>query len=316
MRIAVNTRWLLLNKLEGIGTFTHELMQRITQNHPEVQFDFYFDRPFDSHYIYGENVKGYRLLPPARHPYLWYVWYEMSIKRKLAKTKPDLFFSPDGFIPTSTKTKTLNTLHDLNFEHYPEWIPNFAIGYYKKYFPLCAKKANHLVTVSEFSKRDIVSTYKIEPDKIDVVYNAAEPQSAIEDLTVNQFKKDRLNEAPYFIFIGALNPRKNLQRIFPAFDRLDSDYKLLVVGEKMHWDLEIAAAFDKMKRKDQVIFSGRLEKQTLNLLLAGADGLIFPSLFEGFGIPIIEAFNAGTAVITSDITSMPEIAEDAALLVN
>jgi glycosyltransferase involved in cell wall biosynthesis len=84
----------------------------------------------------------------------------------------------------------------------------------------------------------------------------------------------------------------------------------------MHWDLEIAAAFDKMERKDQVIFSGRLEKQTLNLLLAGADGLIFPSLFEGFGIPIIEAFNAGTAVITSDITSMPEIAEDAALLVN
>ena len=317
MKIAVNTRWLIHNRLEGIGNFSHNLLSRLVKNHPEVEFDFYFDRPFHPSFIYGENVTGHHLLPPARHPYLWYVWYEFSLKRKLNQTNPDLFFSPDGFIPTSVKTKTLNTIHDLNFEHHPQWIPDFAIGYYKKYFPLCAEKATRLITVSEFSKKDIVKTYGVSESKIDVVYNSA--SSSFTKKPENEtlaFKQKLTNKKPYFIFVGALNPRKNLQNIFPAFDKLESSHKLVVVGEKMHWDAEIESAFNTMQKKEEVVFTGRLSSKDLNIALSGATALVFPSLFEGFGIPIIEAYKAETAVITANNSSMPEVAGDAALLVN
>ena len=316
MRIAINTRWLLHNKLAGIGNFSHNLLSRIVINHPEVQFDFYFDRAFHPSFIYADNVKAHILFPPARHPYLWYIWYEFSLKQKLNRTKPDLFFSPDGFIPTSGNIKTLNTIHDLNFEHHPEWIPNFAIGYYKKYFPLCAEKATHLVTVSEYSKQDISTQYNIESNKIDVVYNGVEDFIISDSPNLKNLKTKLLGNSPYFIFIGAINPRKNLQNIFPAFDKLNGNHKLLVVGDKMHWNTEIEIAFNYMHNKDKVVFSGRLEKEALHYLLAKADALIFPSLFEGFGIPIIEAFKANTAVITANNTSMPEVAGDAALLVD
>ena len=317
MKIAVNTRWLLHNRLEGIGNFSHNLLSRLVKNHPEIEFDFYFDRPFHSSFIYSENVTGYNLMPPARHPYLWYVWYEISLKRKLKKTKPDLFFSPDGFIPTSGKTKTLNAIHDLNFEHHPEWVPQNVLKYYKKHFPLSAEKATRLITVSEYSKTDIVNTYCIAESKIDVVYNSAASDFCKKsDSDILEFKTKHTDGQPYFIFVGALNPRKNLQNIFPAFDRLESTHKFVVVGEKMHWDGGIEMAYNKMHKKDSVIFTGRLNGEDLNIALSGATALVFPSLFEGFGIPIIEAFKAETAVITANNSSLPEVAGDAALFVN
>jgi len=317
MKIAVNTRWLLHKKLEGIGNFSHNLLSRLVKNHPEVSFDFYFDRPFHDSFIYANNVSGFRLMPPARHPYLWYVWYEYSLKRRLNQTKPDLFFSPDGFIPTNGKTKTLNTIHDLNFEHNPEWVPNTVANYYKKFFPLCAEKASHLITVSEFSKKDIVNTYGIDENKIDVVYNSTSSDFKKKSETkISDFKTKYTEGKPYFIFVGALNPRKNLQNIFPAFDRLESDHKFLIVGNKMHWDSTIENAYNKMQKKDAVVFSGRLSTEDLNTALSGATSMIFPSLFEGFGIPILEAFKSQTAVITANNSSLPEIAGDAALFVN
>ena len=313
MRIAVNTRWLLHNKLEGMGNYTHHLLKRLVQNHPEVQFDFYFDRTPHQSFIYGPNVTAHNLIPPARHPYLWYVWNEISVKRKLHKQKPDLYFSPDGFIPTSGKTKTLNTIHDLNFEHHPEWVPTRVRNYYLKYFPLCANKATHLTTVSEFSKQDLIETYNIDPSKIDVIGNAAED---FEISDHNKLQETLVGDQPYFIFIGALNPRKNLQNIFPAFDQLENGYKLLVVGDKMHWSTEIEQAYNGIKNKEQVVFSGRLERTELQFLLSKAEALVFPSLFEGFGIPILEAFKAKTPVITAQNSSMPEVAGDAAILVD
>ncbi len=317
MKIAVNTRWLLQNKLEGIGNFSHNLLSRLVKNQPEVEFDFYFDRPFHASFLYGKNVNGIRLMPPARHPYLWYIWYEYSLKRKLNQTKPDLFFSPDGFIPTTGKTKTLNTIHDLNFEHNPDWVPSNVAKYYKKFFPLCTKVATRLITVSEFSKKDVENTYGIADDKIDVVYNSASSTFIKKsDDEISNFKAQYTQGQPYFIFLGALNPRKNLQNIFPAFDKLNSDHKLVVVGEKMHWDLEIEQAYKNMANQDAVVFTGRLASADLNTALSGATALVFPSLFEGFGIPIIEAFRAETAVITANNSSMPEVAGDAAILVN
>ena len=124
------------------------------------------------------------------------------------------------------------------------------------------------------------------------------------------------NGSHFLVFVGSLNPRKNLKRIFQAFDKLTDETKLVIVGEKMSWDEEVELAYSGLSRKEKVVFTGRLEGEDLNSVLSASIALVFPSLFEGFGIPILEAYQAGTAVITATNSSMPEIAGDGAILVD
>ncbi|HAD33931.1 MAG TPA: glycosyltransferase family 1 protein, partial [Chitinophagaceae bacterium] len=123
MKIAVNARFLLKGKLEGIGWFTHEIIRRVVNMHPEHQFIFFFDRPFDSSFLYAKNVEAVILNPPARHPFLWWIWFEWAIPRALKKYQADMFISTDGFLSLRTQTPTLLVMHDLAFEHFPEHLP-------------------------------------------------------------------------------------------------------------------------------------------------------------------------------------------------
>jgi len=321
LKIAVNTRLLIKNKLEGIGWFTYENLSRITQQHSEHQFYFIFDRPHDESFIFSDNITPIEVFPQARHPFLYYLWFEQSIPRALKKINPDLFFSPDGYLSLRTPYKSMNVFHDLNFEHYPADLPFFERKYYRHFFPKYAQKAARIATVSEYSKSDIVKQYGVSPDKIDVVYNGANETFA--PLTGDQKKAvraERTEGSPYFVYVGALNPRKNLVNLFKAFDAFKSadqkGIKLLVVGEKMYWSDQIAKAYEQMKYKQEVIFSGRLKLPELREAVGAAIALTYVSYFEGFGIPIVEAFNAETPVITSNVTSMPEVAGDAALLID
>ena len=150
LKIAVNTRLLIKNKLEGIGWFSYETLKRITRAHPEHQFYFLFDRPFDESFVFGSNVTPIVIRPQARHPILFYLWFEKSIPRALKKINPDLFMSTDGYLSLSTTTPSLPVIHDLNFEHYPEQLPFLVRKYYKHYFPRFARKAARIATVSEF----------------------------------------------------------------------------------------------------------------------------------------------------------------------
>src|SRR5690606_7224010 len=117
MRIAVNTRLLLKGKLEGIGWFTYQTLERIVKQHPEHEFIFFFDRPYDRSFVFASNVTPVVLSPQARHPVLFYLWFELGIPRLLRKYKADLFLSPDGFSSLSTKVPTCLVIHDLAFEH-------------------------------------------------------------------------------------------------------------------------------------------------------------------------------------------------------
>ncbi len=321
MKIAVNTRLLLKDKLEGIGWFTYESLKRITQQHKEHDFIFIFDRPFHHDFIFGDNVTPVVIGPPARHPILYYIWFNYSLPKVLKKYKVDLFLSPDGYIPLVTKVKTLAVIHDLNFEHYPKDIPRFNRNYYKKNFPIFAKVASRIATVSNFSKQDIVEQYKVDENKIDVVYNGASEnfiplKPAIQKLVREKYTGGK----PYFLFIGALNPRKNLVNLLKAFDLFKkkdrSGTQLLIVGEKMFNTSEIFDTYDNLEFKADVIFSGRLNGIEIFRAMAAALALTYVSYFEGFGIPIVEAFYAETPVITSNITSTPEVAGDAAILVD
>ena len=319
LKIVVNTRLLIHNKLEGIGWFSYETLRRITLSHPEVDFYFLFDRQPDASFIFASNVHPVVIGPPARHPLLFIIWFEWSVWRVLKKIKPDLFLSPDGYLSLRTKTPSLAVIHDLNFEHFPEDLPLAPRLHYRWFFPRYARKAKRIATVSNFSKNDIVALYGVDADKVDVVYNGVNEKFtplAAADIEITRLQY--ADGSPYFLFVGSLHPRKNLARLFAAYDlfcqNTDLSVKLVVVGEKKWWTEPIREAFEGMKFKDEVIFCGRLDAEALHRVIASALALTYMSYFEGFGIPILEAFRCGVPVITSNVTSMPEVAADAALL--
>lgn len=321
MKIAINTRLLIKGKLEGIGWFTYENLKRITRQHPEHGFYFLFDRHFHKEFVFAENVKPMVVHPQARHPLLYYLWFEHAIPRVLDKIGADLFFSPDGYLSLNSKIPSINVFHDLNFEHYPKDLPYFERKFYRHFFPEYARKAVRIATVSEYSKKDIVNLYGVDKNKIDVVYNGANESFKPVGDEIKQATKLRYSYgAPYFLFVGSLHPRKNLARLFPAFDQFKSadaqGVKLLIVGEKKWWTEAIEKAYEQMDYKADVIFTGRLDVDQLHNVIASALAITYVSYFEGFGIPILEAFYCNTPVITSNVTSMPEVAGDAALLVD
>lgn len=321
LEIVVNTRLLLKNKLEGIGWFSYETLKRITTNHPDDHFIFLFDRNFDEDFIFSDNITPVILAPQARHPFLFYWWFEFSVADFLNQYQPDLFLSPDGYLSLKSNVKQLAVIHDLNFEHYPKDVPFLVRTYYKHFFPKFARKATRIASVSEFSKNDIAKQYQIDPSLIDVVYNGCnELYKPINESIQQQTKKKFSHTCDYFLFIGALQPRKNISRLLQAFDTfkstLSSDVKLVIVGEKYYWTRDIKRTYINMKFQNDVIFTGRLETEELKNVIGSALAMTYLPYFEGFGIPILEAMNCDVPVITSNVSSMPEIAKDAALLVD
>lgn len=321
MKIAVNTRLLLKDKLEGIGWFTFENLKRITVNHPEHEFYFLFDRKFSDEFIFSKNVHPIIVSPPSRHPLLWIAWFEYSIPKILKKLGIDLFVSPDGYLSLRTEVPQLAVIHDINFYHRPKDLPLSSRLYYQYYFPKFAKKAKRIVTVSEFSKKDICFSYHISPKKVDVVYNGA--NSIFHSLTPDEIKatKDKYSSgSDYFLFVGSLHPRKNVSGLLNAFDLFISqhrtDHKVVIVGEKMFFTAELDQTYNQMRFGDDVLFTGRLDTNELKYVFGAATALVFVPFFEGFGIPIVEAMYAGIPVICSHCTALPEVAGDAALYVN
>lgn len=321
MRIAVNTRLLLPKKLEGIGWFTHETLKRLTTAHPEHEFIFLFDRPFSDEFIYSSNITPVVTGPQSRHPLLWYAWFEWSVPHALKKYKADLFLSQDGYLSLNTQIPQVDVIHDLNFEHYPKDLPFTYRSYYRHFFPRYAQRAKRIATVSEFSKKDLILKYSVDPDIIDVVYNGVnesfKPVTAVEK---ENTKRKYTNGEDYFLFIGALHPRKNIVRMINAFSffkqRTQAVTKLVLAGNKKWWTGKMEEAYQASAYKEDIILTGRVSNEDLYLLMGAASALLYVPYFEGFGIPIIEAMRCGTPVITANITSMPEVAGGAAVCVN
>lgn len=317
MKIAVNTRLLLKGRLEGIGWFTYQTLRRITEAHPEHEFIFIFDRKYDNDFIFSKNVTPVVVSPPARHPVLWLIWFEWSVKRVLRKHKPDLFLSTDGHLSLSTKTPSVAVIHDINFHHRPEDLPFWNRLYYRYFFPRFARKSIILGTVSEYSRDDLIKSYHIKIRKIRVIYNGAHAlyQALGEDNKI-AVRAEYTGGMPYFIFVGALHPRKNLINLLKSFDLFRKDkegYKLVIVGEKMFGNSDILKVHKNMCYKEDVIFTGRMGPEKLHLLMGSSEALVFIPFFEGFGIPLVEAMYCEIPILASHVTSIPEIAGNAAL---
>lgn len=319
MKIAVNTRFLLKNRLEGMGRFTFETLQRIVKQHPEHEFYFFFDRPYDEAFIFAENVHPVVLFPPTRHVFLIWWWFEFSVHRALKKIKPDVFVSTDNILSLRTKVPTVLVTHDLAFEHFPEDISPLVRRYYRYFAPKFNRKAKRIVAVSEYTKADLVKTYGIKASKISVACNGcAKAFLPLSDTEQEEVRNKFSEGKEYFFYVGAVHPRKNVHRLIEAFSlhkkQAPSDTKLLI-GGRFAW--QTGAVSDAVKAsayKEDIDFLGFVSDVDLPRLMGAASTFVYPSKFEGFGIPVLEAMHSEVPIITSKVSSLPEVAGDAAIL--
>lgn len=318
MVIAVNTRFLLPDALEGCGYFIHEVFSRVVRAHPEHEFHFLFDRPYDSRFLYAPNVKAHVIGPPARHPLLWKIWYDLRLPAALRRLKADVFVSPDGFASLTTRVPQCLVVHDLGFLHVPESYQQSHFRYLKRLMPSFLKQSKVVATVSEFSRTDIARTYPAEAQKLRVVPNGVKegfhPLSAEEADAI----RARYTEGKdYFVYVGAIQPRKNLVNLLKAFSlfkkRQQSGMKLVLCGRVAWKSGSFLDLLRTYKYRNDVVLTHYIGEEELVRLLGGAYALVYPSLFEGFGVPVAEALRAGVPVLTSADSAMQEVARESAL---
>ncbi|RMG81088.1 MAG: glycosyltransferase family 1 protein [Bacteroidetes bacterium] len=293
----------------------------MTVNHPEIDFFFLFDRPYSKQFIFNKNVHPVTVFPQARHPLLYYWWFEFSLPRVFKQIQPDVFFSPEGYLSLKSDVPQVNVIHDLNFEHYPHFLPASERAFYRKFFPRYARKAKKIITVSEFSKQDIIHKYNVSSEKISVVYNGVSSSfHSVSDSVKQSVRKQYAGGKPYFFYVGAIHERKNIANMLKAFDlfkkQTGSNIRFLLAGNKKWWSEHIQNTYQNLSFKDEVTFLGRVEDDELNRLLAASEGLMYVSFFEGFGLPVLEAMQCNVPVLTSNCSSLPEIGGDAVFYAN
>ncbi|RYY18092.1 MAG: glycosyltransferase family 1 protein [Cytophagaceae bacterium] len=323
MQIAVTTRFLLPGgHLEGLGRYTYETLQELVRQHPECTFHFLFDRAYDARYLLGPNVVPHVLYPPARHPLLMLAWYEGAVAWWLRRHRPAALLSPEGFTVLGTRVPRTTVIHDLAYLHRPADVAGLMQRYYAHFMPRFARAAQQVVAVSEATRADIAQQFKLDARQIKVAYNAPaahfRPQSAEQQVAVRQQVS---HGRPYFLFVGALQPRKNLGNLLRAFGLFKAqggseEVQLLLVGREAWRAGPIFEAYQSLPPAVQaaVRFTGRVSEEDLAGLYAAALATVYVPFFEGFGLPVVEAQASGCPVLTANLSSLPEVAGAGAAL--
>ena len=252
----------------------------------------------------------YKILKPKR---LW-TQIALPLYLYLSRNKPNIFFSPTHYIPRFCPLgiKRICTIFDLSFVHFPEMFNAKDLWQLKNWTKFSVANADHIITISNTSKKDIIGQYAVDKEKITVAYPGFNKEV---------FKKTQVKTGNYIIYVGTVQPRKNLIRLIEAVSRIE-DLKLFIVGKtkgegREGWMYEdILQAPKKLGIEDRVKFLGFVPTEKLPKLLSGALAFVEVSLWEGFGIPVVEAMAAGVPVIVSNASSLPEIVGKAGLLVD
>jgi glycosyltransferase involved in cell wall biosynthesis len=243
------------------------------------------------------------------------------------KLKIDIIYSLHYTTPYFTGIKKVVTFPDMTFYLFPEMHRKIKILYFRSLIPLSLRNSTAILTVSESTKKDLMARFNfLDPEKIKVIHLGVPPPTNKnkENGVSHNLEKYGLEIKKYFLFIGTLEPRKNIVGLLKAFHRLKEssqdkdylDYKLVIVGKPGWFYKKIFAAVEEMGLQEDVVFTGYITEEEKRYLLEHAYLFIYPSFYEGFGIPVIEAMAHGVPVITSHVSSLPEIAGEAAILIN
>ena len=316
MRIAIDARKL---RDYGIGTYIRNLVRHLARIDRSTEYVLIV-QPVDIE-IGGELGENFRTIPDWSRAYS--IREQLTIPLDLRREKIDLFHAPHYVLPPLTPCKSVVTIHDCIHMRFRQYLPNrLGYVYARSSLWVATHRSTRVLTVSETSKRDILRYFRIPESKIDVIHNAIDERlgaAPTEDEMAQVRERYQLN-APFVLYTGNIKPHKNLERLIEAFNTLRrgglEHVKLLIIGDEISKYATLRRAVHRYKLHKHVRFFGFVSDKTLASLYRLASVFVFPSLYEGFGLPPLEAMAAGTPVITSNVSSLPEVAGDAAILID
>jgi glycosyltransferase involved in cell wall biosynthesis len=316
VRIAIDAR-----KLHdfGIGTYVRNLIRQLARIDQDTEYVL-LCRPQDCESIgrVGPNFRA--IAEPAR---AYSVGEQLRIPLSLRRERVDLFHAPHYVLPPLTRCRSIVTIHDCIHLMFPQYLPNrIAYGYARAALWTAARRSDRVLTVSEASKRDILRYFQVPAQKIEVIYNAIDDRFRREppDEEVTRVRERYQLDRQYVLYAGNIKPHKNLERLIDAFHRLRQGgmdrLRLLIIGDEISRYPTLRRAVHRYQLHHHVRFLGFVPDETLAVLYRLAAVFVFPSLYEGFGLPPLEAMASGTPVVTSNVSSLPEVVEDAAVLID
>lgn len=317
MRIAVQAADLDAKRVDGTRTYIRELLRRFGTLSPEDEF-FVCHRSEFNPELAPPYMPNYEFLTsPARH-----LWMQTAFAQMLYRIRPDRVFVPVQAAPVVTPegAELVATVHDLAFRFFPETFPPAARAKLNLLLGVLASKASRIITVSESTKTDLLRFFpQVSESDVAVIHHGVDTdffstQPAAEDAEI--LSRHGLAPGSYVLYVGAIQPRKNLVRLVGAFERAKREYpemKLVIVGEKAWLSDPIVGRMEGSPYARDIVRVGQAPMRELPAWFRNARVFAFPSLYEGFGLPVLEAFAAGTPVLTSDVSSLPEVGADAAL---
>lgn len=316
MRIVLDAR-----KLHdfGIGTYIRNLVTELGRLDHEADYVL-LTKPEDAATAAAAGP-NFRAVVEVSRPYS--LAEQWRVPMAVARAKADLLHEPHYVLPPLTRCRTVVTIHDCIHLRFPEYLPSrAAFAYAHTMIRLAARKADRVLTVSDASKRDILHYTGVAPEKVVVVHNgldarfAAAPDAEAMDRVQQRFQLDH----PFVLYVGNIKPHKNLERLIAAFASMRHDgpegLKLVVIGDETSKHPGLRQAVHRHRLDKHVRFFGFQPAATLVTFYRLARAFVFPSLYEGFGLPPLEAMANETPVVTSNLSSLPEVAGDAALLVD
>ena len=319
MKIAVEARPIQWSHGTGIGNYTYYLIQKLSELDRENTYTFLWpdDQPISALPFHREFT--YYTLPKDD------VREETEIPLWLEAEKADLFHLPQNGFRTpklAGKTKIIVTIHDLIPYFVPEMVRTSFLKRFTDEMPFIVERADHITTVSETSKQDIIRVFGVRPEKITVIPSAPGPsmreypKTLVHEQVLEKFNLSK----PYILYVGGLNPRKNVAELIYAYSKirreLPEERKLVIPGAPGKHLTRLQLLAEALNIEEDVVFPGFISVDDLPWLYNGAALFVYPSLYEGFGLPPIEAMACGVPVIVSNVSSLPEIVGEAALTVN
>lgn len=306
----------------GIGRYTRELIHALVAEEPAFRYKLFSARPpavlpVDDSLPAAAHVAHHPA--PVDERWLYRAWYRLRLPLPVQwVTGPiDLFHSPDFVLPpVSGGIPTILTVHDLSFVHYPETFPPALVTYLNRVVPWSVGRARHILADSQSTQRDLQAVWGVAADKITVLLSGVNERfRPVTDTAALQAVRERYGiDRPFVLAVGTVQPRKNYEMLVRAFrpvaERLP--HALVIAGGKGWLDEGLPREIERQGLGDRVRLTGFVDDADLPGLYSAADLLAFPSLYEGFGLPLLEAMACGTAVLASDASSLPEVAGNGA----
>ncbi len=315
MRIGIDARLVYYHKA-GIGQYIVRLIQALAGIDHADQFLVFKSRKDHTRIVQQANFHFKPLWTPSHHRF-----ERIAMSAELAPFPLDVLHSPDFIPPQWSRCPSVITMHDLAFLLYPHLLTRDSARYYGQ-VDLAAKQADHIIAVSQSTKRDTMRMLGVPEEKITVIYEAAHPIFRPLDhaTDIARARAQYQLQGDFILFVGSIEPRKNLPTLLRAFGRLRAKYKssaTLAIASNHSWLVaELDQVINEQKLGDAVRFLGGVPNEELVYLYNAAQVLVMPSLYEGFGLPPLEAMACGTPVIASNVSSLPEVLGDAGMLFN